>query len=208
VPDREAEKWRDIYSGGGYPANTVPSSIVLRVIRWHRRFGASGGDALDLGCGQGFDLRFLAENGYRVTGVEYVVKAVKDARARLRAAGQKGMVLAEDLRSLGSDTWRLRDRQFDLVVAVDVLNLLGRDAQRVLEELPQLVTPGGFVGINTPNIDTPAGYDDGSGKRWFSLEQLEDGFPRFELIEKTVTTYGAPAGGGVWGGIILRRPPK
>src|SRR6266498_1671189 len=121
--DREGEKWRSFYSRGGYAANTVPSSIALRVVRWHRRLGANSGDALDLGCGQGFDLKFLAEHGYRVTGIDYAETAVEDARARFQAAGQGGTVLVADLRSLGLDTWPLRNRQFELVVAVDVLNL-------------------------------------------------------------------------------------
>lgn len=201
--DPEAELWQGVYAGGGYPANTVPSAVVLRVIRRHRKLGANGGDALDLGCGQGFDLKFLAEHGYRVTGIDYVEKAVKEARARVAAAGQPDAALVADLRTLGLGTWPLRNRQFDVVVAIDVLNLLGKDADRVLSCLPGLVAPGGIVGINTPNINHPSPNE--GGRRWFTLEELEAGFPGWELIEKMVTTF---PDGEKWGGIILRRPSR
>lgn len=201
--DREAELWQSVYAGGGYPANSMPSAVVLRAIRSHRKVGVNGGSALDLGCGQGFDLEFLAERGYRVTGIDFVAQAVEEARARVEAAGQRDAALVADLRTLGRDTWPLGNRQFDVVVAIDVLNLLGTDADRVLSYFPSLVAPGGIVGIHTPSINNSS--PNSGGRRWFTLEELEAGFPGWELIEKMVTTF---PDGDQWGGIILRRPSR
>ena len=43
--------------------------------------------ALDLGCGTGDNSIYLAKNGWRVTGVDFVAKAVEKARAKAAAVG-------------------------------------------------------------------------------------------------------------------------
>lgn len=48
--------------------------------------GALGpGAALDLGCGTGDNSIYLAKHGWRVTGVDFVAKAVEKARAKAEA---------------------------------------------------------------------------------------------------------------------------
>jgi SAM-dependent methyltransferase len=45
------------------------------------------GTALDIGCGTGDTAIYLAKHGWRVTGVDFVPKAVQKARAKADAAG-------------------------------------------------------------------------------------------------------------------------
>src|SRR6202023_3015441 len=45
------------------------------------------GAALDVGCGTGDSSIYLAQHGWQVTGVDFVPKAVKKARAKAAAAG-------------------------------------------------------------------------------------------------------------------------
>ncbi len=45
------------------------------------------GSALDLGCGTGDASIYLAEHGWKVTGVDFVAKALAKARAKAGAAG-------------------------------------------------------------------------------------------------------------------------
>jgi SAM-dependent methyltransferase len=45
------------------------------------------GSALDLGCGTGDASIYLARHGWKVTGVDFVAKALEKARAKARAAG-------------------------------------------------------------------------------------------------------------------------
>ncbi len=45
------------------------------------------GSALDLGCGTGDASIYLAEHGWKVTGVDFVAKALDKARAKAGAAG-------------------------------------------------------------------------------------------------------------------------
>src|SRR6202012_2248666 len=45
------------------------------------------GKALDLGCGTGDSSIYLAQHGWKVTGVDFVPKALDKARAKAGAAG-------------------------------------------------------------------------------------------------------------------------
>ena len=45
------------------------------------------GSALDLGCGTGDSSIYLAQHGWKVTGVDFVPKALDKARAKAAAAG-------------------------------------------------------------------------------------------------------------------------
>src|SRR6516162_2854190 len=45
------------------------------------------GMALDLGCGTGDTSIYLAQHGWKVTGVDFVPKALEKARAKAGAAG-------------------------------------------------------------------------------------------------------------------------
>jgi SAM-dependent methyltransferase len=42
------------------------------------------GRAIDIGCGTGTNLRYLAEHGWRITGVDFVPRAIAKARKKLK----------------------------------------------------------------------------------------------------------------------------
>lgn len=46
--------------------------------------GMPPGRALDVGCGTGTNLRYLAERGWEVTGVDFVPRAIAKARSKLK----------------------------------------------------------------------------------------------------------------------------
>jgi ubiquinone/menaquinone biosynthesis C-methylase UbiE len=58
------------------------------------------GTALDLGCGTGDNAVYLARHGWRVTGVDYVVKPLKKARAK--AGGLPVIFVKADVTQLSS----------------------------------------------------------------------------------------------------------
>ena len=61
------------------------------------------GAALDLGCGSGIWAVALARRGWQVTGVDFVPKALRKARARAEEAGVELRLLEGDVTSLPSD---------------------------------------------------------------------------------------------------------
>jgi len=60
------------------------------------------GSALDLGCGSGIWAVELARRGWQVTGVDFVPKALRRARARAGEAGVELRLLAGDVTDLGA----------------------------------------------------------------------------------------------------------
>jgi SAM-dependent methyltransferase len=99
---------------------------------WVTRFAhliPRGGTALDVACGGGRHLRWLAAQGFRVTGVDRDVQA-------LAACTGLGELIEADLET---GAWPLGERLFDAVV---VTNYLWR------ENLPHIVAavaPGGVL---------------------------------------------------------------
>ena len=58
------------------------------------------GNALDLGCGTGTNILYLAEHGWSVTGIDFVPKAIRQAKKKLKRFSAK--LLVEDVAHLKS----------------------------------------------------------------------------------------------------------
>ena len=85
----------------------IPSSWVTR---WHHLI-TPGGCVLDLACGGGRHLRWLAAKGFRVTGVD------RDAAALALCQGLGELIEAD----LESGDWPLAGLRFDAVVVTNYL---------------------------------------------------------------------------------------
>jgi SAM-dependent methyltransferase len=57
----------------------IPAPELVRAVQQH-----PPGRALDLGCGTGTNVRYLAEHGWQATGVDFVPRAIDKARRRAR----------------------------------------------------------------------------------------------------------------------------
>jgi SAM-dependent methyltransferase len=97
---------------------------------WLQRFTpAEPGTALDVACGSGRNLRWLADRGWRVTGVDRDTAAT----APLRALAE---IVDADIED---GPWPLAGREFDLVL---VANYLWRP---LFEPIKAAVKPGGLL---------------------------------------------------------------
>ncbi|MEZ2122143.1 MULTISPECIES: class I SAM-dependent methyltransferase [unclassified Corynebacterium] len=101
----------------------------------HLAAGLRPGTALDVGCGEGADCVWLAENGWRVTGVDIVATATRRAAAAAASAGVDIEVITGGMRSVTG-------RTFDLVTCCYVPLRRGTAA---LDKLLALVAPGGTL---------------------------------------------------------------
>ena len=104
-----AEFWEARYSGsdGVWSGRVNPTMAEVAA-------DLPPGRALDLGCGEGGDVLWLAERGWQVTGVDISPTAVARGRAAAAAAGlPEGQVrfVADDLASFAADG------EYDLVTA-------------------------------------------------------------------------------------------
>ncbi|MFY9514039.1 MAG: class I SAM-dependent methyltransferase [Rubrivivax sp.] len=90
---------------------------------WVRRWAPlirPGGSVLDLACGSGRHLRWLAAQGFRVTGVDRNAEAL---------AGLSGIAAETVLADIEAGPWPLPGRRFDAVI---VTNYLWRPLQPAL----------------------------------------------------------------------------
>lgn len=108
-----------------HAATLAPSAWVTR---WAPLIRA-GGSVLDLACGSGRHLRWLAERGWRLTGVDRDAAAV----APLREAAE--IVVAD----IEGGPWPLQGRRFDGIV---VTNYLWR---ALVPRIEAALAPGGVL---------------------------------------------------------------
>jgi SAM-dependent methyltransferase len=80
------------------------------VQRWAHLI-APGGTVLDVGCGSGRHLRWLAERGFRVTGID------RNAEALAALAGVAETIVAD----IEAGPWPLPGRRFDAVLVTNYL---------------------------------------------------------------------------------------
>jgi SAM-dependent methyltransferase len=123
--------------------------------------GALGpGAALDLGCGTGDSSIYLAKNGWRVSGVDFVARAVDKARAKAEANKVAVNFVRADVTRLSSEGIR---STFGLIIdngclhgmspddrdayVREVTGVAAPDARLLLVEF----VPGGTYGV--PGID-------------------------------------------------------
>lgn len=129
------------------------------------------GRALDIGCGTGINVCFLAQAGWQVTGVDFVPLAIRRARQRLRAAGLKARFVVGDAARLEGLPL---GEPFDLAVDIGCLHSLTQEGIRgYCQGLRRWLLPGGAYllyahqpgsiraghGISRDDIETSLGAD-------------------------------------------------
>ncbi|MEK6311203.1 MAG: methyltransferase domain-containing protein [Curtobacterium sp.] len=185
--DSDARSWwearyaeRDgIWSGR---VNAVLASVAT---------GLPVGRALDLGCGEGGDVVWLAERGWSVVGVDLSVTALTRASAAAVAAGVEACTafVAADLA-----TWDTGAR-FDLVTA-SFLQSWPVEIPRaaILRRASGLVAPGGHLLVTAhaapPHGDLPdelRGYRFPAPSEDLAALGLDDGWEVLEAAERPRT---------------------
>jgi SAM-dependent methyltransferase len=150
--DRLARWFRfSLFYFGSPPWDTgITPPELIQFIRDH-----PPGNAIDLGCGTGTNLVALGQAGWRVTGVDFVGRAVSTARQRLAREGVHGDVRVGDVTNL--ETVR---GSYHLVLDIGCYHGLppaGRAAYRA--NLNQILLPGGWflIYMHWANPDQPPG---------------------------------------------------
>ncbi len=164
----------------------IPAPELVRAIA-----NRPAGRALDLGCGTGTNVRYLAEHGWQATGVDFVPAAIALARRRLNP-------LPADLRV--ADVTRLGEvdfpGQFDLALDMGCFHSLSGDGQRSYAlGLERWIKPGGIYllyawqpepggkgrGLTREAVEATfshgfrlAGYEQGQGRpsAWYYFDRI------------------------------------
>ncbi|XPP26695.1 MAG: FAD-dependent oxidoreductase [Leucobacter sp.] len=112
--------------------------------------GLPAGRSLDLGCGEGGDVLWLAERGWEATGIDLSPTAV----ARAQAAAQDRGIPGERIRLIAADLaeWVVNPTAidggaapFDLVTASFLQSPVELPRERILRAAAERVAPGGHL---------------------------------------------------------------
>jgi SAM-dependent methyltransferase len=143
----QQQAWNQEYQNAqGVPTSTRtrPSSAVKRLMSYIADHELDAGkDAIDLGCGIGRNAVYLAEEGYKVTAVDFSERALKKFRHTLAKHPQ-----ASHIRTEQTDLAKklpFTDNSFDLAIDIVTTMTLTPDELPILEaELRRVIRPGGL----------------------------------------------------------------
>lgn len=168
------------------PHEELPSIVALLEQR-----GAT--TVLDLGCGTGRHLVYLAQRGFQVSGLDSSPQAIEGARQWLADEGLEG-----DLRlSSMAEPLPWPDAAFDAVLSVQVIHHAELATIRsVVAEVHRVLKPGGFLFVTVPSLRNQGdtfreiepntlvpldGPEKGLPHHYFTPEELRDVFGAFEM---------------------------
>ena len=180
----EAEKWEERYRRPEYWAGKEPAEFLREVLPWL----ASRGTALDVAMGEGRNSVFLAQQGWRVAGVDAAPAALAKAESLAREHGVWASRWATGMPVLPAQPGLLLhqgDLETDVLPAgpfgvVTCFNYLQRSLFLSLEER---VASGGYLVYETYTLEQLR-FAGGPRNPEFLLRpgELRQAFPALEVI--------------------------
>ena len=132
----EPAAWEERYAGQESVWSGNPNAqLVAEVSR------LSPGTALDVGCGEGGDVIWLAQQGWRVTGADFSANGLARAARHVADAGVAERV---DWWQVDARTFEAGGRSYDLVTT-HFLHPPDRGMVDVIRRLADAVAPGGHL---------------------------------------------------------------
>jgi SAM-dependent methyltransferase len=185
----QQERWDSAYASVEEFFGREPSELAIVALPWMRENQVQS--ILELGCGQGRDTWYFAENGIMVTALDYSRKSIDQMKRTAKRECQEGWVtaLAHDAR----EPLPFPDETFDAVYShmFFTMELTEEEMRRILTDCRRVLRPGGFHVFSVRNDhDTHYGQFEPRGEdtwknplgfvvRFFSedkIRQLSDGY--------------------------------
>ena len=148
TPEKVGRLWDFYASNPAYKDHYFSKhsgASILSVIK--KTLDLRGRRVLDFGCGPGYMLERLLENGIRASGLEFSEKSVREATGRLKVYPSfEGVTRADRVPT------SLEDSAYDVILCVEVIeHLFDEQLLPALREIHRLLVPGGVAVITTPN---------------------------------------------------------
>jgi 2-polyprenyl-3-methyl-5-hydroxy-6-metoxy-1,4-benzoquinol methylase len=167
--DKRYSGEQDVWSGAPNPQLVAEASAL------------KPGSALDVGCGEGGDVIWLARHGWMVTGADFSKNGLTRAARHVEQAGLGDQV---DWWQVDARHFATRGRAYDLV-STHFLHPPEGGMVDVTRRLAEAVAPGGHLLVvgHAPPPEALGPFTDSRRKAMFVAEQLLPGLPRnFEAL--------------------------
>ncbi len=180
MADEERVKWDRRYAEPGYRMGDGPKRFLMELQGLLPRRGT----VLDLGCGEGQNLVWLAGRGLTGTGVDISAVGLRKAKALADVMEVELELVEADL-----DRWEPGDRQWDVVLCS---HLMIRD---LVPRMRRALAPGGLVLMELlmegAPIDRRTCVEPNEALRWFLdlrivhyRETVREGVPVVQLAAR------------------------
>ena len=181
-PDAAAD-WDRRYTEQDLLFSAEPTSILVELAA-----GLPLGRALDLGAGEGRNTLWLAQQGWRVTAVDFSRAGLAKAERRARESGLEISCVEADLRE-----HRPAAQAFDLVLIAFVHPLPAQRSAIFRRAADAVATGGHLLAVGRDLSDCGSGYGGPSDpQRRYTPERLAGAFPGLEELRRAA----------------VRRPPR
>lgn len=161
------------------------------------RHVSAGGSGLDVGCGRGWYLSQLSQQGYRVAGIDLSYEQARATRDLLAAANVDAPVAVADVLNIPS-----REGTFDFAYAINIFHHLRsvEDQERAFRQVAAILRPGGIFFLHEINITNqlfrfhmnyvfPLIHDIDEGTERWILPRAVAVSPGFELVKIEYMTF-------------------
>ncbi len=178
LANRGSGWWDGFYADRAKPCPFFVESPDESLAEWIGSGLISRGTALDLGCGNGRNSIFLAQNGFTVEGVDYSETAIKWANERVAAAG-----VAVQLHCESVFDRPIEAALFDLIYDSGCFHHLPPHRRRTyVERVKTALKPGGWFGLSCFRPEGGSGLSDAEvyerrtlgGGLGYTAEQLRE----------------------------------
>lgn len=142
--------WEEFYKAHGYfhlePHEALPGLVAkAEQLNFYK--------LLDLGCGAGHDLLYLAERGFEVTGVDFSPAAVANAEDLLQSKGFSGKVYVDNL---FDKITTYTPGEFQVIIAINALEYTDRSTfESALEQIVDALAAQGLFLLVVSSKDSP-----------------------------------------------------
>jgi 2-polyprenyl-3-methyl-5-hydroxy-6-metoxy-1,4-benzoquinol methylase len=165
----EPQSWEERYAGEERIWSGNPNPQLVAEVA-----GLTPGTALDVGCGEGGDVIWLARQGWRVTGADFSANGL--ARAA-RHAEEAGVADVTDWWQVDARTFAADGRTYDLVTT-HFLHPPDHGMVQVTRRLADAVAPGGhLLVVGHAPADVVAQLTAAKRRAMFLAEDLLPGLP-------------------------------
>ena len=166
----EPGAWDERYSGSANVWSGSPNPQLVTAVS-----ALTPGTALDVGCGEGGDVIWLAHQGWTVTGADFSRNGL--ARAA-RHAEQAGVAEKTSWWQVDARSFEAQERRYDLVTT-HFLHPREGTMVDVVRRLADAVSPGGHLLVvgHAPPAETVIPATDPRRKAMFLAEQLLPALP-------------------------------